>query len=253
MQIGKHVANKDVLNLSVSGASVEDIIAIWQIASSSLKPSTVFIGADPWLFNRNSGLNRWTTLSSEYAAALSDLGIDKASDFPGQARTFPFNQFLVDLYNSLNTSSIKAFDDSPSMLDKIRRDGSRVYNLSYASKSEGEIERGAPSYLTYAMTNYIYSDDARNKLEKFIKSLSAKYSVVLILSPYHPTLYKIMMDSDQKFLNIEAEFKKISEDSGVKVIGSYDPTAVGCIANEFFDGMHPKDSCLRKVLSVLHN
>ena len=64
----------------------------------------------------------------------------------------------VKFYNSVNQSKIKADDDTPSLADKIRKDGSRVYNLAYANKSLEEVERGASSFASYAMSNYQYSN-----------------------------------------------------------------------------------------------
>jgi hypothetical protein len=39
--------------------------------------------------------------------------------------------------------------------------------------------------------------------------------------------------------------------NGVQLIGSYDPTKVGCSSEDFLDGMHPKDKCMEKVFSEL--
>jgi predicted glycosyltransferase involved in capsule biosynthesis len=46
------------LNNSVSGASIEDIISIYQLYKVNNKlPKKILLGVDPWLFNRNiSGL-----------------------------------------------------------------------------------------------------------------------------------------------------------------------------------------------------
>jgi hypothetical protein len=38
---------------------------------------------------------------------------------------------------------------------------------------------------------------------------------------------------------------------GVKVIGSYNPVQVGCDVTDFYDGMHPTASGMKKVLEPL--
>ncbi len=241
-----------MLNLSVSGASIEDLLAIWELSSKKFNPAYVFLGADPWIFNANSGQSRWKSLETEYGAALSKLKLVKDYNNTSPIPTSYFNAISVKLYESVNQSKIKAANDSPSLVDKIRKDGSRVYNVAYANKPAEEIARGALSYVSYSMSNYKYADEVRHILEKFISKLkSQNYKVVLVLSPYHPRLYDLMRLQDKKFLVIESTFIKIAEKYGVQLIGSYDPTKVGCSSEDFYDGMHPKADCINKVFSEL--
>ena len=152
----------------------------------------------------------------------------------------------------MNQSKIRADDDSPSLVDKIRQDGSRVYNLTYANKSLEEIERSALSFVSYGMTNYEYSNEVRHIFEKFVSELkSQNLKVVIVLSPYHPSTYDLMRLQDKKFLEIESIFMEIAVTYGVELIGSYNPTKVGCSSEDFYDGMHPKGKCMNKVFSEL--
>jgi peptidoglycan/LPS O-acetylase OafA/YrhL len=252
MQASSLGTQLDLLNLSVSGASIEDLVAIWELSSNKFNPTYVFLGADPWIFNVNSGQSRWKSLETEYGSALSKLGLTSHVSHSPSVSTLALNDVAVKLYESVNKSKIKAEDDTPSMVDKIRKDGSRVYNLGYANKSLEEVERGAQSYVSYAMSNYQYSNEVRNILEKFVSQLKAhNRKVVLVLSPYHPSLYDLMRLQDRKFLEIESIFKDIAVANGVQLIGSYDPTKVGCYSEDFYDGMHPKDKCMEKVFSEL--
>jgi len=252
MQASSNGTGLDLLNLSVSGASLEDLVAIWELSSKKFDPKYVFFGADPWIFNLNSGQNRWTSLSEEYSLALDRLGISKEVNYSSAQPDSYFNKIAVGLYDSLNLSKIKAEDDTPSATDKIRKDGSRVYNLSYANKSSSEVDRGSQSYISYAMGNYTYSNEVRTILEKFASELKRQdKKVVFVLSPYHPKLFDLMRLEDRKFLEIESKFREIAESSGAEVIGSYDPVKVGCASNDFYDGMHPKDKCVDKIFSSL--
>lgn len=252
MQASSKEANFDLLNLSVSGASIEDLIAIWEMSSNKFKPSYVFLSADPWIFNINSGQSRWKSLETEYSSALFKFGIARDVINTQSFSTSRLNSAIVKFYDSVNQSKIRAEDDLPSLVDKIRKDGSRVYNLMYASKSREEVERGALSYVSYAMSNYQYSSEVRQILEKFIAKIKAgNRKVVLVLSPYHPSLYQFMRLHDRKFLEIESIFIEIAMTYRVDLIGSYDPTKVGCTSEDFYDGMHPKDKCMGKVFSEL--
>ncbi len=253
MQASSKGTNLELLNLSVSGASLEDLIAIWELSSNKFNPMYVLLGADPWIFNINSGQSRWKSLEAEYLTALSKLGLaTKDVTHKQNASTSSLNYLAIKIYDFVNHSKIRTDDDSPSLTDKIRKDGSRVYNLAYANKSPEEIKRNALSFISYAMSNYEYSKDVRYILEKFVSKLKAQNrNVVLVLSPYHPSLYDQMRLEDRKFLEIELIFKDIAMTHGIRLIGSYDPTKVGCSSEDFYDGMHPKDKCLEKVFSEL--
>lgn len=253
MQASSKVANLELLNLSVSGASLEDLIAIWDLSSSKFSPAYVFLGADPWIFNVNSGQSRWKSLEAEYGFALSKLGLHTKDVTNAKSlSTSRFNSLAVKIYDSVNQSKIRADDDTPSLTDKIRKDGSRVYNLAYANSTPEEVARDALSFISYAMSKYQYSNEAKDILEKFVDKLKAQNrNVVLVLSPYHPSLYDQMRLHDRKFLEIESIFKDIAITHEIQLIGSYDPTKVGCSSEDFYDGQHPKDKCMVRVFSEL--
>ncbi|HUP88519.1 MAG TPA: acyltransferase [Longimicrobiales bacterium] len=251
MQIGRHNDEDDVLNLAVSEASVEDLVAIGTAAVKRFNPNNVLVGVDPWLFNAKSGHNKWKTLETEYFSALSQLGMLEGNESASSAidRLTPG----AKLYRYINVAQVRAPNDSPSYMDKIRRDGSRVYNVSYAGRSQSEVARDvardATKVANYAMSPYEFSEKSKEVFEKFIATLSGHRNVVLVLSPYHPVLFDFMKHQRPEFIDIERKFREVSSAYGIHIVGSYDPSIVGCDSGEFFDGMHPKDSCMKKVLS----
>jgi hypothetical protein len=248
MQIGNHNNQGINLNLSVSGASVEDILAISYLANNKYRPAKIYISADPWLFNLNSGQGRWSALSAAYEAEIKNLGINrKLSDTPDKS-PLPFNRLFAKVYTRVTVNQIVAADDRSALIDKIRKDGSRVYNVQYANESSATVEREASGAPGYAMKNYEYSESARDQLESLLKKLRVKSSICLILSPYHPTAFEIMQRENLPHLQIEQMYRDIANRTGVQIVGSYDPAVVGCSKFEFFDGMHPKGSCMKKVL-----
>lgn len=251
MQVGEELLGREVLNLSVSGAALEDILAIWHLISEKSDPKTVLIGADPWLFNANFRRKPSHELEAEYNLALHSLNRKPDLSFSRQT-SFQFrNKYIVEIYNSMNVCPVSASDDSPSVFDKIRSDGSRVYNLAYSSKSPAEVCRRAPEFLQYGIKNYNYSKDLRIIFEEFVKSIRRDRRVVLVLSPYHPALYELLRGSGPLISATEDEFRQIAIAAGVEIIGSYDPGKVGCSALDFFDGIHAKESGMRRVMCEL--
>ena len=78
MQIGKNSFSKHSLNLGVSGATVEDHVALLDLATTKFNPKTLIIGTDPWIFNSASGQKRWQSLKTEYENAIYDYKIKVA-------------------------------------------------------------------------------------------------------------------------------------------------------------------------------
>jgi peptidoglycan/LPS O-acetylase OafA/YrhL len=257
MQVGAHIYNKRPLNLAVSGASVEDHIAISGLAFENFKPTTLLIGADPWLFNSESGLKRWRSVEAEYQAFFTEItGAGKiyTNNNPNKTDRSTGGASFYDFYRSINLSyRTYPEHDYPEARAKIRSDGSRIYGIAYATRGPELILRGIEQALNYAMKRYTYDADLRSKFESLISYYKRRTDVVLVLSPYHPALYEKMVSHRRVFLEVEDIYVDIGKKLGIRVVGSYNPAAVGCIATEFYDGSHPKDSCMEKVLRPLAN
>jgi len=79
MELRKEVVSKDRINFfnhSVNGASLEDYIAIVGAyeAIHDYLPSTVILGVDPWVFNKNNGQGgRWKGLKKYYDYELDKI------------------------------------------------------------------------------------------------------------------------------------------------------------------------------------
>ena len=260
MQIGEHNFNDKVLNLAVSGSSVEDDIAILELATRKFKPKVLLIGVDPWLFNSESGQNRWKSLDAEFNRAIlsirpvenrGEVQIEAAKSQDSNSESL--YKVLDSIYQHVSLLKIYADDDTPDLRDKIRRDGSRVYNIEYSHKNQIEVEHEFGYLLNYSMGSYKFSQSAKDDFQALLMHYRDKHTIVLVLSPYHPRLYDLMKTRKDIFLDIESQFRRLAGDVGVTIIGSYDPQKVGCAEADFYDGMHPKDICMERVLSGLKN
>lgn len=260
MQIGKATYGDEVLNLGVSGASIEDIISFLHMLTARFEPRTLVIGIDPWLFNASSGQDRWRTLTPEYHSAIEALNsttsaTGKVRDGAPSPKTDASGNFMSRManriYAAVNIRDVIAKDDAPGFKQKIRPDGSIVYNLAYEGKSQEQIERGFPELLGYSMKEYRFSTENERLFETMIRHYKSQFTIVLVLPPYHPGLYRRMQEEKPAILAMEQRFRTIAHKHGIQIVGSYDPSAVGCTPGEFHDGMHPKDECMRRVISDL--
>jgi len=254
MQIGSHTLGHSALNLSVSGASVEDYIAFVPEAIKKVNSSTVYLGADPWLFNAVSGQNRWKSVEDLYGYWS---GVISRGESLGATRRYLESKstdkgdlsWFQTLYHTVNQATYTTENGNMESVAKKGYDGFHIYDKLYAGKSQYDIERGFADLLNYSMESYVDDEASLQKYTSLIRFLQESgVQVVIVLSPYHPDLFQRIKREKPEFLKVENAYRKIASDMNIPIVGSYDGALVGCDATEFYDGMHPKESCMKKAL-----
>lgn len=249
MQIGEHNYSKKVLNLAQSGCELDCIINTGINSTLKFKPKTLFIGADPWLFNANLSVEAHAQDRKTFKSKLIIFFQDIFT--LNKEYLFMKSEILVNFYSFINKSSLIALNEKNELKDKIRKDGSRIYNKYYINKSFEEFNKNSNNIINYKMNEYKFSETSEKQFKNFINQLSKDFNIILILSPYHPSLYNRMINEKPVFNQIEEIYKKYTKTLGVQVIGSYDPSRTNCNASEFFDLMHANDICIKKILKEL--
>lgn len=254
MQISNDNFNKQILNLGVSGASAEDHIAITLMALEKFNVDTILLGADPWLFNDFANQLRWKSISEEYRISLKNIQL-KSKDYKiiqyqnYKDENFFYEFILEKLYSFLNVRKLdlEFKDNDIKNLTKsvILRDGKRV---------ETHKEKIEANVLEYSMYNYKFSDEYYEIYKSFIEHLLDVHNkeVILVLPPYYLPSYKLTIKKKPFYLDLENKFKKLSKETNIKIIGSYDASQNLCDDNEFYDSMHPKDSCMKKITNSIN-
>ncbi len=94
---------------------------------------------------------------------------------------------------------------------------------------------------------------------KLLKQITDFYirngtEVAYVLVPVHPFSYaKWKSESDSRgFLLAEATYRKFASTNGIPIVGSYDPSAVGCKNTDFRDWVHPLPQCTNLVARALN-
>jgi hypothetical protein len=253
MQLGSNSFKKSTLNLSVSGASVEDYVAFIPESVNKFKASEVYIGADPWLFNKNSEQTRWTSVINMYSFWQNKiLEHNQASVLFIDSNNHKVNEnFLNSIYSSLNFFNNVEIDSVAENISKKSNDGLIIYDKKSSSQRLSEIRKNFPIDLFYSMNNYDFDYKARNTYVNLIKYLKEKnIEVILVLSPFHPELFKLMRTQEPRFIKIENDFKEIAHNLNIKIIGSYDVTKISKNfgSKDFYDGIHPKESIMNFIV-----
>lgn len=267
MTISSVVLQDKSLNAAVSGASIEDHVALTIMALEKLKPKTVILGIDPWVFNQNSGQSRWQSIEKEYAYGRQVIGDASYSSKPHQQANEPdrLSQLLNYSYTRAAAMLLAHHllwedlvesapnDNAPTRGILRRSDGSIVYDQKMETLSQEEINKNAKSYAAppvYSIENYKWSKTSASVFEDLIAYLSRHTTVVILLSPYHPITYSLISEK-YSLRQVEDYIRTASLKHHIQVIGSYNPSPSNCLEYEFFDGMHPKDVCMSKLFKGL--
>jgi peptidoglycan/LPS O-acetylase OafA/YrhL len=260
MQLGENELKKKTLNLSVSGASIEDQFAITEMALEKFNPTIIYLGADPWLFNEYNNQKRWKSLKLEYYVAFANINAwisetkkinfnkKKVVNKENKVDRLTFSEnFIEKIYNIVNIKSNFILPENFSNEQNrtlILRDGKRIYSTKYKNeKKEAEIIR-------YSMYNYKFSVNQFQHYDYFLDYLKNyhKKEVILVLSPYYLPSFKLTVNEIPAYLDIEKKFLNLAIKHQIKIVGSYDPTLANCEIYEFYDSMHPKDACMKKLI-----
>jgi len=252
MQINRNLVQESLLNLSVSSATVEDYVAIWNLVSSKFRPKLVMIGAEPWLFNEKEENSRWKAIGQDYYYGLRRLGMipKNKSNFTYEKHYSNTGDIADVLFKYVNRSSFGVNAKPSRYLDKILKDGSRVYNHRYSSIPSDEVERTLNVNL-YLVKSWQDSESKHEIFVRLIAEIQKRCRVALVLMPVHPKLYDSILLNDDKHIYCENEFREIAMSLGVDIIGSYNPKALSFNGADFYDGIHPKRDSIKKVLEQL--
>ena len=256
MQISSETIGEPMINFSVSAAIVEDLIAIAPEAIAKLNSKNIYLAADPWMISLNDGQNnRYKSISSLY-----DYWFDRASNKKElknflSLKNIKYSEensksFLVSLRSKLQLKKYSIpIDDRFEAYDKKSYDGVHIYNQIFNKNKPHNYDI---SWFNNSFENFEHDIKAEENFQiliNYIKNLNAK--VFLILSPYHPKVYSIMKSQKPIFLDIEKKFRDFAYKNNIEIIGSYDPSIYACQSEEFYDGEHPKPSCMKKIFNNL--
>ncbi|MBN2963367.1 hypothetical protein JWV37_01110 [Sulfurospirillum sp. T05] len=260
MQLRKRMfLKKDVgfQNYSVSGASLEDYMALIQAHYNKFNsyPQNIILGIDPWIFNRHNGQNRFLTLEDEYNQFLSILGHDNKKQHESTnnyKKLFSVEYFIENLKFVKNNfdSGLKGFEIVTSIdIDTQLRepDGSIQYPLKSRFPDSNEVKKSAIQYTKGSVYSLERFDRINNKklFNHFVKFLQQnKITVYFYLPPYNPYTYDILVEKKEyQIINeVELFLSSLANKYNIKIIGSYNPHKYGFTNEDFFDGMHSLDS-----------
>jgi hypothetical protein len=239
------IQRKDQLNCSVSGATLEDLIAISEMHKTfNMSADTVIFSIDPWIFIENG--NRWQTLN-KYLPEQSEFKFTQKDD--------KYNQLLSPSYfqasfKSLFQKRYFVHNDLPTKNKGrlILPDGS----LKYPSSNTNDTtltKRKIQKFLSEkkSLTNDIINPDTNRIIE--FKKLIHRFKddnthIILLILPVPEKVYA----NDRKILNL-TETSIYNLELPVNIIGSFNPEKLRAGVNCFFDEKHLKKQAISDILN----
>lgn len=252
-------------NSSLASASVEDYVAVTQLLEErDFIPSTMIVEVTPWIFNKNNGQILWKSLGGEYLRGLTRLNLAVA--FSTRLKTLRIGRYaglfsLPYLQESIRwaliRSAIHATTETNTGETIKLSDGSEIYDAQSQQLSPAEVRKKAIDAVAvpYSLTGFEGIDPSlRLQFEALITSLQDQgVRVVLLLMPYHPDYYNSLIHKKQYKIisDVEAYLHDFAFKNDLEITGSYDPQAAGCSADEYYDGLHARESCLLRILALI--
>jgi len=249
-------------NVGVSGASIEDLLAIYQMyEQKKCLPKKIILGLDPWTLNINNGQTRWMTLNQEYFILYTQLtnknivAKDERVDLKYFQLVSP--SYFKGSFKKMILVSSKPIATNTKINNTFTKlvDGSITYDLEYRSASPDEIEKRAIGFISddiYSIEKFDkLSPEIRFLLEKFIEHLRSNHiEISFFLAPYHPKVYSFIAKSDKYSKVIESEnyFRDLGLKYEIEVIGSFNPNRLNMDGSYFYDGMHCNEKGIEKTL-----
>ena len=270
MDIGEGLLpQRTVKNYSVSGASIEDDIALYFLYERLHgKPQKVIIGGDAWLLNANSGQNRWKSLAKEYEYGKARMekkdapGVDtKSIDLEKyeQLISWPYlNEAINKAKKEGGTNAQHGYclADDKTMVDEkagmICPDGTHIPSIEARARDAEPLARRYISKEVYSLEKYEVLDSAlQASVKGFLTYLKTQnIDIILYLPPYHPIVYSHLLQNEKYYNAVKAEafFRDVAKEYGFEVIGSYNPERCGLSNADFLDGMHMRREAVERIL-----
>lgn len=266
-------------NAGMSAATVEDFIALWSILERQGKrPEEAWFSVDAWVFNQAHEEIRWLAWADEVSGFLARAGV-------GSAIGGPLPGLLLLWYRAKELLSYTVLKASVADLRRLasgrrrgdevaralegalvpeadlggrrglRADGSIVYEAEYQRLSPERTREEAVRYVAAARTGlegFRWNAERAARLELLWREMrTGGVRVVAWLPPYHPAAWRLIQ-ADPHRAAVLAEVRRVLEEAaartGTRFFDLSDPATLGCGEPDFYDAVHMRPSCLRRLL-----
>jgi hypothetical protein len=249
-----------LINLGVSSASLEDFLALSETILRNEKPPKVIVfGIDLSNFNFNRD-SRWISHKQSFFNMKFKLNGEYPDDnsFSTLAliRNLINREYLLRSIKLLRSGKTRIFQKAQKFNHKVKLDKPVLLPDGSLFYSDGHVKQASEIIAIHTLDDFFKIRGSRwvNEVavELFIRLINhlqqQKFKIIFVLVPYHPAVWNIAEELGITEVNVvESKVHEIAKLTGVQVIGSYNPIHIGCTADDFFNGGHPKAKCVTKI------
>lgn len=264
MLIGENVLPaQSNLNLGVSSARLEDIIAMYMICKKSgIKTKKVLIGIDPQFYNDKNKNYNWLTYSDNYFNFYDSTTHSYIHSLRYMFKNPKIINLLSISYFDISVKSMfrpgNQLPSATSEFNNINRtfhpDGSFSYDKLTRERNQTDINKIAHNWrfnewADFHETSSKYSD-LLNLFIKYVKKDDVE--IVFLLLPWHPILYKSLTTEEQyrKLFETMEYITQLAQKNNIRTIGSFNPKECGCDETSFYDGGHLNSKGLKIIFNL---
>jgi len=255
-------------NHSVPAARLEDYLATYQLyVEKAIQPRSIILVLDPWFLNPING-SAWMRQATDYLKMCRRLGVTPRASAAG-TWGFEYTELMSPSYFRLsvrrwihNAGRLRTRcgpQDRDSVAAErvlVHPDGSLDFPTAASAQGLIAVRRMASRVarnveLGVRATPGGLDSDVQAEFDAFIRFLlRADVQVAFVLPPIHPEALEVLrpsrwgprIEACERFLN------SVAAHYNLPVVGSFDPSVTGCDASQFFDAIHPSDSCITRVI-----
>jgi hypothetical protein len=236
---------KKILNLGVTVANLEDLVAIYQLLEDfNVKYNHVILTADVPFLNGNYANDLWKNLRIYYSEYMHTENSEcETADRLKKFYSLPYLHVCLETIvngnfgknrakNLIYTSMIKNENETYLV------DGSIRYGKEHENRSQTQIDCSAREHIYDAYLDFKIPDARKTLFDKVVKSYNSKGQVIFYLAPIHPIFYS-MWSKDMPEIQVAASWiKEYAKINNIPVIGDFNPSALGLDNSAFYDGVH---------------
>lgn len=257
---GEYYNSNSFFNHCVTSASVEDLIAIYQMyAVVGNLPKEIIVCIDPWYFEENTS-TKWQAIADYYF------------DFKNTPNTLNHNANTYKLLFSIANfqSNIKGLFSERKMivpekaiqkfndLNTLLNDGSLTYGSLYRNMTKRDRKILIQDYIDAKLKNKSKMREINdNKWEDFIQLINTLkkrgQDLSFILPPLHPLTYEKLGSSLPIIDLTENKIEGLAKELNLPITGSFDPQNVGLDEHHFYDAIHCNELGIIKLMHYSTN
>lgn len=254
MTMSQKTMNVNLFNLGVSGATIQDFLALIELChENNITYNNVIVSIDPGLLNCRNTDYRWQSIKEYYDKILGIEDIKRKDDdqllnvlLSGSYFQSSFKAILKNGFSFSDDLSVSVKDENDNQTNFP--DGSITYGATYRNTPQSIIDSYANNQLRQEFQSYTnIADEYKKHLDLFLSKVSENgQSVTFITFPYMDGYYRRLIKMNG-VKEQEIYLQHLADNRKYKTYGSLNPNIVNVKNTDFYDELHLRRDIITKL------